>query len=82
MTTTRSEYVNQNDEAARAASPLLEATVVIRRLGERYDNLHRFNGTPCTVECDPGNCETAHREHFGWDAIEAGAAFDRDMVER
>jgi hypothetical protein len=32
----------------------------------------------CTEVCTPGNCEKAHREHFGWDAVEAGAAFDRD----
>lgn len=35
----------------------------------------------CTADCDPGNCETAHRQEFGWDVVEEAAAFERDLAD-
>ena len=32
----------------------------------------------CSEDCTPRTCEAAHRADAGWDAVEAGAAFDRD----
>lgn len=33
----------------------------------------------CDDECNPGNCETAHREDAGWDAVESGERFAAEM---
>ena len=77
---TRSDFVAEHYAATAAAFPLADYAHIVNRLRKRFDDLHAANATPCTGECNPGNCEVAHREHFGWDLVEAGAAFDRDMA--
>lgn len=75
----RSDYVKEHYDSARVEFPLADAGHVIRKLEAQYDALHLMNGTPCTGECNPGNCAASHRAEAGWDLVEAGATFDREV---